>query len=178
MALDLKKELVENDIILVVVPNAQYNLNIKLLAKQLNALNQQICYVNSNMIVDVVKELIKINGGESNFLIVDMVTKRVNLKPAQYDDVIYISGPRCLTEMCIAVNKILKTNKIELLFFDSVSALFIYRKQEDVISSIRDIISHLRKNKGKGIFMALEEDSKKGKLKNIESFVDKVVDVK
>jgi len=175
--IDIKKELSENNIIMVIIPNDVYNKYSKLIIKQLKELNEPVCYLNSNMIIDELRGFLKKDINTENFFIVDTVTKTVNLSPKDYNNVVYITDPSALTEMNIKIKRVFDNNKINLLFFDSVSSLLVYRNESYVVRSIKDVIMHIRKNKGRGIFMALEEDIKKGKLKDVESLVDKVVRV-
>lgn len=174
--IDIKKELDENNIIMAVVPNAKYSEYMKLIIKQLKELKELMCYLNSNMIIDILRESLN-KTGRNNFVIIDTVTKTANLKPVEYPNVTYITDPGALTEMNIKIKRIFDNNKINFLFFDSVSSLLVYREESYVVRSVMDLVKYLKKNGHKGIFMVLEEDVKKGKFKNIESSVDKVVNV-
>jgi hypothetical protein len=178
MPLDLKKELLENNVIMVVVPNESYTKNVLGVVKQLNNIGEGVCYASLNQMVDVLMKSLERNKiDHSKFLFIDVITKTVETNPKAYDNCAYVDSPSALTGLCIAINSALQRKELKTLFFDSISTLLLYSDRKTVIKAIQSIVNHVKRNNAKAIFIALEEDAKKGLLKETGMYINKTMHI-
>ncbi len=171
----IKRVLKENDIVLLLLPHNRYSDKIIEIAKIISLLNKKVCYVCLNKPhTTLQKDFEKNKIDVDKFFFVDCVTKNANDKRDEY--AVYVSSPKALTEISIVVKKVLETSKIESTVFDSLSTLLIYEDAHVVLRFTHSIVSVFRNLGSKGILIALKEDMKSELGKDLNMFVDKVLD--
>ncbi|MCK5023009.1 MAG: hypothetical protein KAS04_02455 [Candidatus Aenigmarchaeota archaeon] len=167
----------EKDVILVLVPNTKYSEKIIEISKMMSNVSKRICYVSLNrpyktLVNDFAKKKINID----EFFFIDAVTKGVKDEEST-DQVVYVSSPKALTELNITMKKVLKVGKIESTIFDSLSTLLVYEGSANVVRFSHSIVSLFRTLGTKGVLVALKEDVKSEVVKDLNMFVDEVVEL-
>ncbi len=174
---DTKKAIKDNDIILVLVPNEKYSEKINDIAGIAASLSEKVCYVSANKpYTTLMKNFEKSKIDTSKFCFIDCVTKSPSGTEAG-GKVVCVSSPKALTEMNIAMKKLLEANKPGITIFDSLSTLLIYEESSVVTRFVHSIISVFRSLGSKGVLMALKDDVKTEMTKDLSMFVDKVVEM-
>ena len=172
----LKKAIKDNEIVLLLIPNDLYSEKIREIAKMVSVLNKRICYVTVNKPYrTLVKDFEKGKIESKKFFFIDCVTKKVSEEEAG-EQVVYVSSPKALTEINIVMKKVLSVGKIESTIFDSLSTLIVYEGTANVIRFAHSIVSMFRTLGSRGIFISLKEDVQNELVKDLNMFVDKVVE--
>ncbi len=174
---DMKRAIKENDIILVLVPNEKYSEKINDVAGIAANLSEKVCYVSANKpYTTLVKNFEKAKIDTSKFCFIDCVTKSPSGTKAG-GRVVCVSSPKALTEMNIAMKKLLEANKPGITVFDSLSTLLIYEDSSVVTRFVHSIISVFRSLGSKGVLISLKDEVKNELVKDLGMFVDKVVEM-
>lgn len=168
---NIKSELSTNQIVLLLMPSAEYNEIMVETLKQLS--DKSIAYVTLNKTVDALKEIFEKNEVDiKNVIFIDAISKTIKKAPSQSDQVFYCSSPGALTEISLVISKFLKHN-FDYLIFDSLTNLSIYQKKAPVTKFVSSLINKIKTGKTKAIFYALEGDDELVKKSSL--FVDKVI---
>jgi archaellum biogenesis ATPase FlaH len=171
---NVKKAIEDNEIVLILLHNETYSERIKDIAKMISAFGKS-CYVSANKPHQtMLKEFEKANIDSKNFFFIDCVSRSSEMGESK---VVHVSSPKALTEMNIAINKVLTSEKINLMVFDSLSTLLIYEDTSNVVRFAHSIISLLRMKGSKGVLISLKDDTKSELIKDLNMFVDKVVEM-
>lgn len=174
---DAKGAIKENDIILLLVPNDRYSEKINDVAEISAKLSEKVCYVSVNKpYTTLVKNFEKIKIDTSKFYFIDCVTKSAAGSEAG-GRIVCVSSPKALTEMNIAMKKVLEANKPGITVFDSLSTLLVYEEASVVTRFVHSIISVFRSLGSKGVLISLKDDVKTELVKDLSMFVDKVVNM-
>jgi len=174
--LDLKKEMGDSQIAIVVMSGADYNDAVVNIAKQLSSSN--LGYVTLNKTYSAMKDLFEKKGISSEkILYVDAISKTVMNVPDQTDGCYYVSSPAAMTELSMAISKLLNHN-FDYIIFDSVTNLLVYEKKEPVIKFMQFLINKIRASKTKAVFYALKMGEQQDIVQQVEMFVDKVIELK
>ena len=173
---ELKRALKENEIILLLLPNEKYSEKIVDVAKIMGTFGS-VCYVSLNkpyktLVGDFEKRGVK----TGKFFFIDCVTKKVR-EEKEGEQVVYVSSPRALTEINITLKKVLEAGKIDIAALDSLSTLLIYEDPHVVLRFSHSVISAFRMLGSKGILIALKDDAEKELIKDLNMFVDKVLEL-
>jgi archaellum biogenesis ATPase FlaH len=91
----------------------------------------------------------------------------------------YVNNPANLTDMGIAVTKLLKelSGKEVCLLFDSVNSMLIYISSQNITKFIHFVTNKLRLLNFTGIFLVVEKGLDPDVLVQLITFVDAVIDV-
>ena len=170
----IDKAIKENDIMLFLAPNQNYTEKVRMVAGAAARSGSRICYVSANRPSDVLAKDFDRNSIDSKkFYFVDCVTKGVSSSERVY----FVSSPKALTEINIALSKMLQSSKADICVFDSLSTLIVYEDSHVVIRFVHSIISAFRSAKSKGVMMALKDDMQSELVKDLSMFVDKIVEM-
>lgn len=177
MVQDLLRKLKASHILLVLIPNEIYTKSIRAIRKQLARNYKSICYVNLNKIypalmADLKKDKIEIG----KFCFIDCITSTAISPPAE-KNCTFVKSPGDLTALSISISETLQKNP-EVLCFDSLSTLLIYRQGAVVVRFVHDIVGKVQRGPTKAIFTALEEDTSSQMIRDLGMFVDEVIHVK
>lgn len=174
---DTKRAIKDNEIILVLVPNERYSEKINDIAGIAASFGEKVCYVSTNKpYTTLMKNFEKDKTDTSKFCFIDCVTKSA-AGSAAGGKVVCVSSPKALTEMNIAMKKLLEANKPGITVFDSLSTLLIYEESSVVTRFVHSIISVFRSLGSKGVLIALKDEVKNELVKDLSMFVDKVVEM-
>jgi hypothetical protein len=174
MLFDPIQEFKENKTIVVIMPPENYN---SLIIGYLKKLKGSIGYVTLNKTFDSLKETFEKNNiNTKNIFFIDAISKTIKKVPEQTAGCYFVSSPGALTEISIAVDKILKNN-FDYLIFDSLTNLLVYEKKAPVAKFVSSLVNKIRESKTKAIFYAIAMKEQDSLIAEAEMFVDKVIKV-
>lgn len=161
----------------MLLPNKVYSEKMKEIAKTVSELSERLCYVTLNKpYKTLLKDFEKSKIDSNKFFFIDCVTKKVKEEKVK-EQVVYVSSPKALTEINIVMKKVLNAGKVNSTIFDSLSTLLVYEGSHAVVRFAHSIISMFRTLGSKGILISLEEDLHSELIKDLNMFVDKVVEL-
>ncbi len=173
---NIKKEIKGHDILVFLISEKNYSESLKDIVDVSTKNFKKTCYVSLNKPYDTLIPMFQKAGIKTrNFIFIDCV--KVGIKGFSDVKVVFVSSPKALTEMDIAIKKALDKEKFDGLVFDSLSTLLVYEEPSTLIKFSHSVISKLRSAGVKGIFLALKDDVKSELMKDLSMFVDKVVEV-
>jgi len=173
--MDIKKELSENQTILLIMDSAEYNQDIVSFVKKLNGKN--IAYVTLNKTKDSLVELFKKNKIKiENIVFVDAISKTLKSVPDQSEGVYYVSSPGALTELSLVISKFIR-HDFDYLIFDSLTNLLVYESKAPVGKFVSALVNKIKESKTKAVFYALSVKEQEALIKESGMFVDKVIDL-
>lgn len=171
--MDIKSEIKNNNVILIVTPGVEYNNLIVDMAKSVSGKN--VCYVTLNKTFDSLKELFDKNKiNYEKFVFIDGISKTIKNMPDQAKACYFISNPAALTELSLKINSLIN-HGFEFIVFDSITSLLVYEKNAPVSRFIGSVVAKVRESKVKGLFYALDLKDQENLIQEISMFVDKVV---
>ena len=174
--IDIKKEIQENDV-LVVLFGEDYQKNLLDMIKNTEATYKKICYITLNKPYNNLIEVLKKNSIDiEKFNFVDAITSTV-IKPASIKNCRFVTAPNALTELNLAIGKECISHNSDLFIFDSLSSLLIYEKGPTLIRFVHSVINELRTYNIKIIFTLLKEDYVSTLMKDLNMFVDKIIEI-
>ncbi|MBD3355119.1 hypothetical protein GF361_03990 [Candidatus Woesearchaeota archaeon] len=174
--MDIKTELEENKTLLLIMPSVNYNDTIVDTLKELSG--KSVCYVTLNKTYSSLTELFKKKGIDtSNTVFIDTISKTIKDVPDQTKGCYFISSPGALTEISVAVSKLLN-HDFEYLVFDSLTNLLIYQDKDPVAQFLSNLANKIRDTDTKAVFYVLSVKAQDELIKETEMFVDKVVEIK
>jgi KaiC/GvpD/RAD55 family RecA-like ATPase len=173
--MDIKKELSENQIILLLVPSMEYNDLVNQIAKVLSL--KSICYVTTNKTYDSLQESFqKMKVNLKNIVFIDTISQTIKETPKQLDSVYFISSPGALTETSLVISQFLR-HGFEYIIFDSITNLLIYQKSPHVAEYLLSLVNKIKSSGTKAVFYALKTKEQESLIDEMGMFVDKVIDL-
>lgn len=173
--MDIKRELTENRILLVIVPSESYNDTILETMKDLSG--KETCYVTLNKTSEALKETFaKKKIRTENLLFIDAISKTIKETPATGESCYYVSSPSAMTEISIIINKVLET-KFQYIIFDSLTSLLVYESKAPVAKFVSTLTNKIRGTKTRAIFFALAVKEQSALINEAGMFADKVIDL-
>ena len=173
--MDIKKELSESQTILLLMPADGYNDAV---VQHMRALSKKsVCYVTLSKTFESMKELFgKEKIGMENIVFIDAISKTIRKMPDQADGCYFVSSPNSLTELEIAVIKVLRHN-IEYLVFDSLSTLLVYQKNAPVAKFVSALANNARGGNAKALFYAIKSPGQAQMAAEVGAVVGKTIDM-
>lgn len=173
--MNIQKELELNQIILLITSSAGYNTMTTGILKKLG--ESKVCYVTLNKTHQAIKELFLKKGIKiKNLVFIDCISKTIKKCPDYAEGCYFVQSPAALTEISLAITKVLDQN-FSYLIFDSLTNLLIYNKRAPVAQFVSVIANNIRETKTKALFYTLSITEQEELIKETEMFVDKVIDV-
>lgn len=173
---DIKTELEENQIILLVLPKTNYKNQLFDALKELNKISKKICYITVNRpAVSLISDLKNEGFDEKKFNIIDLLTNSVK-KPETITQVKYVNSPSNLIDLGLKFTACLREGA-DSSVFDSISTLLVYSEENSVIKFAHSVMTKVRVAEAKAIFVALKEDKSTNLIKDLYMFVDDVIDM-
>lgn len=174
--MNLEKELKENSIVLSVFDKNYYNDSLYEVMKSLK--NKRLCYVTLNRGASSLLtsfRLRRIPTGKIFFI--DAVSQSLG-KTENSENIIFVSSPKALTELSLAITESLKTGFFDAMVFDSLSALNMYERGKSSEQFASHVMNKVKSEDKKGVFTCLEDDLQSNLIKNSCMYVDKVLSFK
>ncbi|MBW2988700.1 hypothetical protein KY358_00115 [Candidatus Woesearchaeota archaeon] len=173
--MDIIKELSESQACLLLMPGMEYNSLILETIRQLS--KKKVCYVTLNKTYDSLKELFRKNRANlANIVFIDAISKTIKKVPDQVEGCYFCSSPAALTELSLAITKVIKHN-FDYLIFDSLTNLLVYTKKAPVAQFLSGLINKIRDTKVKAVFYSLKMEQHQELIQEASMFVDKVMDL-
>lgn len=170
---NITKDIKENDIMVLIIPNSSYGDSLKNLTSDMSKTFNKICYISLNKPHKSLLKGFEQKGAKTKkFFFIDAVGKGSNS-----EGIAYITSPKALTELNIAITKALSSGLVDSALFDSLSTLLIYEDPSTVIKFTHSIISAFRNKSVKAVLTCLGGDAKSELIKDLSMFVDKVVEL-
>lgn len=174
--MNIKTELKSNQIILVLMPSADYStLTLEVLK---GLVGERVCYVTLNKTSPALKEIFEKNGiSAKNIVFIDCISKTIKECPEYVAGCYFIESPGALTELSLCITKVLAQG-FTYLIFDSLTNLLIYEKSAPVAKFVSAIATEIRETKTKAVFYALNITKQEELMEECEMFVDRVINLK
>ncbi|MCK4997329.1 hypothetical protein KAS08_03415 [Candidatus Pacearchaeota archaeon] len=173
---DLKENIGEGQIVVLVIPNEKYTKKIVDVARFFSETTNSLCYVSLNKLYNSLTVALTKEGiDHDNFLFMDGITKSANPQAEEADNCMYLKSSSNLTELSILLDRVMQSGKFDGFLFDSLSTILIYNQGEAVSKFTHDLINKIRAHNTTAVFTALEGDTKSDLLKEISMFVDGIV---
>ncbi|MCJ7646936.1 hypothetical protein MUO65_08610 [bacterium] len=132
----------------------------------------RICYVSLNKPHAVLSDSFKKSGIDLKKIFFIECTG--NAGGGKWEQVVYVSSPKALTEMSITIGKVIEMGKIEALIFDSLSTLLVYEDPSTIVKFTHSLISILRSKNVSGFLMCAKSGQSEAIIKDISMFADRV----
>ena len=174
--MNIQDEIKENNIVLLVIPNEEYNdILIDTVKKIID--NEKICYITLNKGYDASIIFLKKNKIKTdNFFFIDSITQTVK-QQKDTKDCIFTSSPNALTELSVAISKVAKNQKSKFIIFDSLSTLLIYHKDDIATKFVKSLINKFETTETNLVFTITTKDKESILFKNLQMSVNKVINL-
>ncbi|VVB54357.1 Uncharacterised protein [uncultured archaeon] len=176
--IDINSDLQGAQILVLVIPEDQYNDKVMAILKNLAESNtNKVCYVSLNRPYSSLRNNLASAGVSINSIyVIDAITKTAEMAE-NTENVEFISSPDALTELSLAVSNSFDVKKFNYLFFDSLSTLLVYESDRVVTKFVHFLMAKIRVVEARAIFTVLKRDVDSVLLKDINMFADKIVDL-
>ncbi|MCX8175279.1 MAG: hypothetical protein N3E51_03680 [Candidatus Micrarchaeota archaeon] len=171
--MDVQEELSRHQVLLVLMPNGNYDhialAHLKKLSKK------PTCFVTLNKTYESLRELLeKKKISQENIVFIDAISKTIKSMPNQTKSCYFITSPTSLTEMQIAILRLMK-HGFEYVIFDSLSSILVYQKNAPIGKFVSALSNNARQNKNKLVFYMVKSSQHKALVDELKMFVDAVL---
>ncbi|MBN2457537.1 hypothetical protein JXB31_00210 [Candidatus Woesearchaeota archaeon] len=172
--METNKILEENQALLFVISPDNYQTFVKDFAK--NYMNKGVsCYITlGRPYQSLVNNLKKMKVDTDSIFFIDTSTRMASMTLSQQDNCLFIESPSALTNLSIAMNKVVETSDPKYILFDSLSTLMIYNPEKVIIKFAKDIINKVRATNTKIVLLCLDGKDEVNIIEKISMFVDKM----
>ena len=168
-----KRRFKPNTIYLSVLANDHYTESLLEVVRTLQ--DKTICFVTLNKPAFELEHSFRIHHVlPRNIFFVDTVTNSMGRKEDK-QNVLYVSSPGAFTELSIAINEVLRSDKFDCIVFDSLSTLSIYDSGGGAEQFASSIIQKTRVGGTLGVFTCLQGDLSNTLIQKSCMYVDEVV---
>jgi len=175
MNIDLSADM-DKKIILVVIPNVEYNTTILDLSLQLSNTYNKIAYISLNKLINPLKRSLQDKGVNlQKIYFIDGITKTAIPVPPEDVNGIFLPAPNDLTKMSIALTKTMQSYDPDVILFDSLSTMLIYEDPNVVTQFVYSIINKVHAYGIKVVFTCLDGEKEKQLINNMSLIVDKII---
>lgn len=173
--MDVRKELDENQTLLLLMPGIEYSEIVIDMVKQLSS--ESLCYVTLNKTCKSLRELFKKNGvNTDNIAFIDGISNTFMEVCSQTDGCYFVSSPSALTELSVTISRIMK-HGFKHMIFDSLTSLTVYEKKASVARFMSTVANRVRSSNTKAVFYALKMKEQGEFITECEMYVDKVIEL-
>lgn len=174
--INIKDDIKNNRTTCIVFPVKDYPVMLNDLVRTLSEEYGRILYVSLNRLYNPLKRKLQQDKIDtSKFLFVDCVTKTAVSQPEEHDDCIYVSAPNALTEISIAITKVVQKHYPDIILFDSLSTLLIYESQMSSSQFVHSITNKMNAFGVNACFTILNSDKEQQIIKDMNMLLDKVI---
>lgn len=167
----------ETQILVLIIPNKDYQKRVTDLTKDIAKLSEKICYVSLNKpYKTLLKNFTDAGIDTTKFIFIDAITKTAEMPPV-VENCEFVSSPGALTELSLAISNTLETKGVNLIVFDSLSTMLVYEDENIVTKFVHSLMAKIRVMGCRGIFTCLKQDSDTVLLKDVNMFADKIIDI-
>lgn len=175
--LDITNELKDYNRLLVILNERNYSNIISSIKES----DGKICYVClTRPYKDVFNDLKKTNINLRNFFFIDIMSSHY-VKQKDTKNCIFIDSPDNLEDIKNAIMTLARLKKINLIIFDTLSALLSYNTENKILHFTNDVIKERNCEYCKKLFLYSKENGIFGTIgtafvKDLELFTDKTID--
>jgi len=170
--MDFLKELDQNQNLVLEMEMGFHKADVLRANKLFSGKFNKITYVTSTKPFSSQKAELEKEGIDiSKYQFIDCVSKKAGLGKDE-GETIFIDSPRSLTDIAIAISKIIKEGNVDLIFFDSVSSLLVYNTELSVVKFLHYLMVLFKGSKTKGVFVIMKNDLSRKVVREIELFAD------
>jgi len=171
----LEQQLDKRQIVALLIAAERYQDELRKLIKFASKRGTKICYVSLNLPHQSLTEIFEqCKVDPKKFFIVDAVTPTVT-SPQPTKGVSFVSSPRAITELGIRIGEVCREDKYDLILFDSLSTLLAHVQGPDVPRFVHMLTARIRTHKGRAIFPILRKDMDSEMMKDLNMFMDAVI---
>lgn len=172
--INIRKELEQNKIVMLVVPSRDYPSTLTEIIKQLKDKMEKCLYVTlNNPYASLVASLKKKGLNPNKIFFLDAISATTKLKQ-EAKNCVFVSKPNALTELSIAIKETLNKLKPKIIIFDSLSSLVIYLPINSIVNFTKDLATKLKETDSEAIFPIIKNEEL---IKNMGMFINKVVEI-
>jgi len=158
------------------LPGDAYSLKLLDACRELDQSFDSVCYVTlTKMLQSIVQVFEQNNINYNKFEFIDACTQTVAKRFIPSGKALYLDGPNALTDLLLAISRVLDAKKCPVLLFDSISVLLLYRDQKTVAKFVHALTTMLRVKGVQGVLTCLASEEATGMLSQMEPFVDRVI---
>lgn len=151
------------------------------IVKEVTATGATVRVITTNQPSMVLRRLYLQEGIDREHVrFIDAITKyAIGKVPKDAENVVFVKSPDDLTDMGIAITRILKEGggKGVFVLFDSISTMLIYLSSTNISRFIHFVTSKLKIAGIAGVFLTVEKGLDPLLLSQLTTFVDEVVDM-
>jgi len=178
MSIDLQQDIAPYSAVTMVIPNEVYVKSISDIAKLLTTTYHKICYVSLNKLYMPLIRGMKVKQIDvTKFFFIDAITKTAVAEPGNIPNCFFVSAPDNLTELGIAIQKTITGQQCDILLFDSLSTLLIYKNVQVVTQFVHSIVGQIGAANCIAVFTCLEGKKETDLIKDLSMFVDNTVHI-
>ena len=145
----------------LIIPDRRVQI---LAIRSLGKLGRKVCYVCLNKpYKDVMEDLTEQEVDVKNFFFIDVLSSYYK-KQHPVDNCVFISAPTDTVSILDALMKAIKEKKCEIIVFDTISTLLIYRQPHLILKFVHKILEKKMKSGSNKVLITL----KGGRLMNYE----------
>jgi hypothetical protein len=158
-----------------VLPEQKYAQDTVDLAMTLSEKYHHICYISLNKPCSSLLYTFSENSIDPDkFYFIDTITRTASI-PVAVDYCNYVSSPGALTEISLAFANIFDSKKIDCLFFDSLSTLFVHESEATITKFVHFLMAKLKFIGCDAYFTVLKSDENSALIKDVHMFADEVI---
>ncbi|MBR9675593.1 hypothetical protein GOV05_01140 [Candidatus Woesearchaeota archaeon] len=178
MVIKIKEELISARIATVVFPVQDYPVQINQLVSILGIHYMKVLYVSLNRLYNPLKRKLEDTGLDSSkFRFIDCVTRTAVAQPTEHEDCVYVSSPSALTEISIAITKVIQKDYPDVILFDSLSTLLIYHNTMNASQFVHSLINKINAFGINAVFTVLDGEKEQSLINDLAMFSDKTIKI-
>lgn len=171
--MNLKKEIEDNLILLILVPKDNYKEHLLNTASTMSKIFDKTMFLLVSKPYSTIKKEMEDNKIDiKKFYFIDTLTSTVK-EPAKESICSFVSSPSDLTD--IGVNFSQKCTICSAALIDSISTMLIYNDPNNVTKFVHTLITKARTLNKNLVIIALKEDNDSELVKELHVFCNKVV---
>jgi KaiC/GvpD/RAD55 family RecA-like ATPase len=175
-------DFLEKDVFLLLSDENSYNTDIAGILQLMNKPDAKVCYVCvQSPRTYVVHDLAEAGIDVSGFFFVDTMSSHYG-KPKTAKNCVFLETPYDLDAMIRAINDVVEKNSCNVIVFDTISGLLVYRERSLVVRFVHDILRHAYQRPTKKLFAVVNADDelsgdRHDLVLDLEMFADKKIDM-
>jgi len=164
---------------ILLIPDEKYQTTINNIVKDIVSTKKTLCFVSVNKTKEAIeKELQEKKIKTEKIYFIDCISKSISKGKLSWSDekTSYIDNPNSLTQMSLAIFKLMEKTKIDYFLLDSINTLLIYNNEKSILKFVHHTAGKLKANNTTGLFIYLKEGLNENLLKQFTQFVDKITE--
>jgi hypothetical protein len=162
----------DNNVVVFIVSSQSYLKKVIDTTVAASKVSKNLCFISLNKSYDeMIPAFKKADINTNKVIFIDAVKGEMK----QQKGVVFVSSPKALTELSIAIIKSIE--HADFFQLDSLSTLTMYQEQSVVLKFIHSIVSKIQVAEKKLIIISLEKDMNTEMAKDLNMFVDKIVKI-